>query len=132
MRVFIVLILLLCVSGALGWRQCGRPSDRVVKVSGLEVASTPKGVEHWIRVTVRGTSSTAIAADATVHTTVRMGAIQLHLEPVAITTALGPGPIEYVYEGLFDAPSDMTVDAKFSVTDGGREVLCVRDIEIDL
>lgn len=132
MRFLVVLILLACVGGALGWRQCGAPSDRVVKVEELEVKSALKGDQHWVRVIVRGTSSRVVPAAARVEPMARMGAIQIPLDHTTLKHPLGPGPVEYVYEKLFEAPSGITVHVKLSVMDGNDEVLCLRDIEIKL
>ena len=132
MRLLFVLLLLLA-AGAHGWKQCGPPSRRVVSVSGLRVENgVGDDSSHWVRVVVTGSATRAIPADAVLSPWVRLGAIKLPLPEKTLGHALEAGPFEYVYFAHFDAPSDMTVHVQLKVADAESQILCLRDIAIQL
>jgi hypothetical protein len=136
MRLLLV-VLLLAVSAS-AWKQCGPPSERVVKVGDVSVQTEPRENGHWVSVQVEGTVSRRISAGAILRSSVvlgkdgRPGGIGFPLEERQLGQAMGPGPFSYTYQESFDAPEHLDVFVKLAVVEGESEVLCLRDLEIKL
>lgn len=130
MRVLFALVFLLPL--VMGWKQCGSPSEQVVKVSDIQVETALREDSHWAKVTLKGSTSRTIPATSVLQIAVRLGGIRIPLDDKVLGQTLGPGPIEYVYETLFDAPEGIVTHVKLVVVDEGKTVLCLRDLEVDL
>lgn len=130
MRVLLALLLLaVCVRG---WKQCGPPSARVVKITSVDVVAEPRGSAHHVTVTVSGSAGVTVPADAVLRASARLGAIRVPLDDRQLGARLGPGEFVYVYEETFDAPPGIDVFVKLTVADGDREFVCLRDLEVKL
>ena len=128
----VLLVICFLAPLVLGWKQCGAPSERIVKISDIQVDSAPTGDDHWVKVVVRGSTTKFIPASAVLHSSARLGAIRIPLQDNLLGVDINPGPVEYVFERVIEAPSGVVTHVKLSVEDQGKTVLCVHDLEVDL